>query len=238
MAVRVMALVWKLSPAVISAPERLVLLNLAEHCNDRGGNAWPAVRTISRETSLTARAVQKILPRLKAKGFVVEESRLPRRSVRYALDLEALHRERYSQSHDVDCEPRSQSEAAACEPGSGESEPGSGSTANVVHHPPEYGSPDPSLIRPLEPSGEPSSTSAQAPNVPLLRGDAREKAFLEAREIAIEIVAFPGLSDVDKQRELQKALLARHIPFDGQLLSLALMSADRVLERTARRSTV
>src|SRR5260221_11870649 len=90
MAVRVMAAVWKLSPSTVSAPERLVLLNLAEPCNEHGRNAWPAVRTIARETSLTPRAVQKILPRLKLKGVIVSEGVMARGSVRYALDLKAL----------------------------------------------------------------------------------------------------------------------------------------------------
>jgi len=46
--------------------------------NAHGLNAWPAVATIARETSLTTRAVQKVLRRLLTKGFVsVDSTRRP-----------------------------------------------------------------------------------------------------------------------------------------------------------------
>src|ERR1017187_9336214 len=65
MSVKVFNRVWAVPPDAISSTEKLVLLNLADHAADDGGNAFPAVATIARETSLSDRAVQKSLRRWK-----------------------------------------------------------------------------------------------------------------------------------------------------------------------------
>lgn len=100
MAISVLSLVWQLPARAVSAPERLVLLCLADHAHADGRGAWPAVRTIAERTSLSRRAVQKILRRLESRQFTTAEGLMARGAVLYALDLEALDRERYSQSHE------------------------------------------------------------------------------------------------------------------------------------------
>src|SRR5262245_26226654 len=90
----------QMSPGTLTPSQRLLLLNLAWHANEHGENAFPAVPTISRETSLCRRAVQMGLRRLKDKGFLIDHGTRARRSVCYALNLQA-----------IDCASRAQSKA-------------------------------------------------------------------------------------------------------------------------------
>ena len=125
MSFRLLKAVWNVHAANITAVERLVLLNLADHANDDGQNAYPAVRTIARETSLSVRAVQDALVRLSApdRKLIRETCRMSRRAVVYALNLDMLDRTRDAQSplpkrrrrlreRTNDCAPRAQSEGA------------------------------------------------------------------------------------------------------------------------------
>ena len=143
-----------------------MLLNLADHARTPTGyGAFPAVSTIARETSLTRRAVQKILPRLKNKGFISASGLMPRGAVRYSVNVAALHRERHSQTNDADCEQDSQTTerqaVSHCEPGSPGCEPGSPGGANAIHIDCEPGSPDPDLIRQKEPQRNPESQARE-----------------------------------------------------------------------------
>lgn len=180
MAIEVITAVIHLHPQVLSPPERLVLYVLAWHANSRSLRAWPAVQTIARETSLSRRAVQKILLRLRDKSFIVVNGRMARGSLNYALDLTALNRERYSQSETPDREPRSQSEdfstAMNSEPRSPLCEPGSSPGGNDVRGGGEPRSPDPSENRHSEPS-EKKYIGASAPNSSFLKPEDRQKLF-------------------------------------------------------------
>lgn len=89
-----MTLVWNLDPAVVSCSERLVLLCLADHAHHDGRGAWPSVATMARRTSLTCRAIQKILPRLADKHLIVKEGKGARGSIRYALHPTELEHQR------------------------------------------------------------------------------------------------------------------------------------------------
>jgi hypothetical protein len=109
MSVKVITAVLRLGPGAVTSSERLVLYALAWHADDAGLNAWPSVPTLARETSLTPRAVQKVLRRLNAKGVLFVQARAARGSVRYGVDLQVLDRERAASAGAVDCEPGSQS---------------------------------------------------------------------------------------------------------------------------------
>ena len=109
MSIKVITAVLRLGPAVVTSSERLVLYALAWHADEAGLNAWPSVPTLARETSLTPRAVQKVLRRLNAKGVLFVQARAARGSVRYGVDLQVLDRERAASAGAVDCEPGSQS---------------------------------------------------------------------------------------------------------------------------------
>lgn len=82
--------VWLLPPDVISSTQRLVLLNLASHGDDRGLNAYPSVERMARQTSFTPRAVQKALRHLADTGFITAVGRTSRGTIRYALVLERI----------------------------------------------------------------------------------------------------------------------------------------------------
>ncbi len=113
MSIRIITKVLDLAPAIVTPSERLVLLALAWHADEHGRNAWPAVSTLCRKTSLCRRSVQMILPKLKQKGLVYVQSVAARRSVRYAVDLATLDRAATAQSkpHN-DCAPAALPRAA------------------------------------------------------------------------------------------------------------------------------
>ena len=94
MSVEVVRVVLQIDRTGISPTERLVLLILAWHADKTGGNAYPSVARMARQTSLTRRAVQKALRRLMEKHFIGTDGRGPGSAVRYTLDLTAADRER------------------------------------------------------------------------------------------------------------------------------------------------
>lgn len=124
--------VFQIDPSAVTATERLVLLNLANHGNDRGRNAFPSVSRIARQTSLGRRAVQKALRRLQQKGLIVAVGNAKRGVGRYALALKTIrtcehgspqpanHVRRPANHVRPTCEPRSPSPAnhvrTTCEP--------------------------------------------------------------------------------------------------------------------------
>ncbi len=99
----VITAVIRLPPARVTPSERLVLFALAWHANGQH-QAWPAVGTLVRETSLSRRAVQLALPRLTSKGFLAFHSKGPRGSIRYNVNLTALE----------DCASSAQSDGDDC----------------------------------------------------------------------------------------------------------------------------
>jgi hypothetical protein len=204
MAIGVISAVLKLTSAAVTSSERLVLLDLAYHAHHDGGSAWPAVRTIAAETSLSRRAVQKILPRLLHKGFIAIEGRMSRGAIRYALDLQALDRERRSQTATtetgVHCEPCSRTTDGDCEPGSLGGEPGSPGGANHVRGGGEPGSPDLSFNRNSEPSQK-KNYSADAP------ANSVSDPLSEEPATASPISAVENTTDEEGEREREYELL-------------------------------
>lgn len=222
MSIKVIAAVLSLEPSQVTASERAVLVSLAFHCDHAGKDAFQAVRTMARETSLTRRAVQKILPRLKAKGFVTAEGRMSRGSVRYALNLEALHRERRSQSVTTEREPRSQSSPHSpdCEPRSQGGEPRSGEGANPVRPGGEPGSPDQSLISQLDQSPI-GRAPAKAPGPPISkRQEENNRRLLDL--ILDAAMALGPRADVDAVTQDVKRRAERSgVTYDGTTLEAA-----------------
>jgi hypothetical protein len=67
MSVRVMSWVWANGPA--DQGELLVMLALADFCND-DGECWPAMASVARKARLTERGVRKIVRRLEDRGLL------------------------------------------------------------------------------------------------------------------------------------------------------------------------
>jgi hypothetical protein len=67
MSVHISSRVWKLQ---LRPPEKLVLLKLADCCDDEGANAFPSVSRIARECGMSDRTVQRSLALLRSKGLV------------------------------------------------------------------------------------------------------------------------------------------------------------------------
>ena len=67
MTVRVMARVWDNGPC--NGAERLVLLALADFCDD-AGRCWPAMATIATKACVTERGARNIVRRLEADGWL------------------------------------------------------------------------------------------------------------------------------------------------------------------------
>jgi hypothetical protein len=67
LSVRVMSWVWDHGPS--EPTERLVLLALADFCDD-GGHCWPSVATIGRKCAMTERGARGVLRRLEAGGWL------------------------------------------------------------------------------------------------------------------------------------------------------------------------
>jgi hypothetical protein len=87
MSVTALTAVFDLDPSLVTPTERLVLLALAWHADEHGRNAWPAISTLARKTSLSRRGVATVLPALKEKGLVHVQSKAARGTVRYAVSL-------------------------------------------------------------------------------------------------------------------------------------------------------
>ena len=115
MSIKIITAVFELPSAAVSWTERLVLLALAWHADANGQNAWPSVQTISRKTSLSERGVRQALTQLKAKGLIAVQSKSARRSVRYAVAADELHRELRAQpSHVTACNAATEPVVTAC----------------------------------------------------------------------------------------------------------------------------
>ncbi len=155
MSVQVMNAVFQIDPSAITATERLVLLSLASHGNDRGRNAFPSTGRLARHTSLGRRGIQKALHSLEQKGFIVAVAKAKRRAVRYALSLKAI-RDGEQGSPPIANHIRS----------------GAHHSSQYAHHVRsegaprsqicEYGSPDPLLDPLLDPSSDPSPSKPAA----------------------------------------------------------------------------
>jgi len=87
--IKVMSAVWDRSAATGS--DRLVMLYIAERCNDDGGGAYPAVQTIADRCMLTPRSVQAAFKRLTAMGELeIQQGAGPRGTNVYKIILDGL----------------------------------------------------------------------------------------------------------------------------------------------------
>ena len=145
MSVRVMALVFDADiPAIelqdkkrkISAPTlKLVLLALADHCNDDGDGAYPSLSRIERKTALVHRAVVYALQAAKQEGLILRAGMSKRATVNYSLNLPMLR----SLVHQVHYPGQLELTASA---------PGTPDPVHLVHSPSAPGAPEPSYNRP------------------------------------------------------------------------------------------
>lgn len=71
MSVHVSSAVWRLD---LSSSAKIVLLFMADKCDDDGRNAFPAVATIARRCGFSPRQVQRILGELRAAGLLVTDA--------------------------------------------------------------------------------------------------------------------------------------------------------------------
>jgi len=72
MSIRVMDRVWTHSQS--KGIDRLVLLAIADHASDDGGDAWPSIPTLMTKTGLSERGVQSAVHRLVELGELVIET--------------------------------------------------------------------------------------------------------------------------------------------------------------------
>jgi hypothetical protein len=81
MSIKVMNWVWQNAPQ--RGGEFIVLLALADFCDDEGQNAYPSMKLLASKARLTMRQAQRIIKSLKAKGslIVTERPRVGRGSV-------------------------------------------------------------------------------------------------------------------------------------------------------------
>lgn len=66
------ALKWAFRQS-LSSTEKLVLLHLAEHANEKTLQCWPSVSTLSRECSLSSRSVIRSLKKLVELGLIKKD---------------------------------------------------------------------------------------------------------------------------------------------------------------------
>ena len=85
MSVQAIGYVLEHSRATHSA--RLVLISLANHAGGDGGDCYPSIPTIARETRLGESTVRVALDRLKEDGEIVEVGTGPRGTRRFRLVL-------------------------------------------------------------------------------------------------------------------------------------------------------
>ena len=64
---------WVFTHSTAAGADRLLLLAIADHAGDDGGDAWPSVPTLARKTGTSERTVQRGLSRLEAGGHLAVE---------------------------------------------------------------------------------------------------------------------------------------------------------------------
>jgi hypothetical protein len=91
MSVRVMSAVWQ---AKLTGPvEKIVLLALADHASDDGGNIYPSVPTLAEKCNVTDRHVRRVIKRMIANGVLVHDGHVKVSHGwvnRYRISLQAL----------------------------------------------------------------------------------------------------------------------------------------------------
>lgn len=106
MSIRLMTHIWDHGPQQIS--ERIVLLALADFANDEG-LCWPSMARISQRALLTRRALQRVISRLEANGWLTVQRNRGRGNVNLFTVHESLkslgdggtaHKESAGKAHD------------------------------------------------------------------------------------------------------------------------------------------
>lgn len=64
---------WVFTHSTAAGADRLLLLAIADHAGDHGGDAWPSVPTLARKTGVSERSVQRGIARLEAGGHLLVE---------------------------------------------------------------------------------------------------------------------------------------------------------------------
>ncbi len=97
-----MSWVWKYSKA--KGNERLVLLAIADRCDDEGRNAWPSVRSLVDKTLLSERTVQSCVRRLTDLGeLLVQPAGGPRGTNLYVVTMTPAESAPPQNPHPADC---------------------------------------------------------------------------------------------------------------------------------------
>lgn len=82
----IQAMAWVLEKSQARLGGRLALLSIANHADQRGGNAWPAVATIARESHMSRRQVQRCLQDLVDLGELsIDSNAGPRGTHRFTI---------------------------------------------------------------------------------------------------------------------------------------------------------
>lgn len=177
MSIKVMSWVWEHGPA--SASERLVLLALADFCDDQGV-CFPSMVRIAAKACITERGAQKILRRMEEEGLVSIETGGGRHGCnRYTINMRNHEPETVNMVHPE----RRSGERGDTKPRTREQKP-----RTRVQETLNGGSPEPSLTT-IEPSEEPSPREREFDAFwhvyPRKVGkDAARKAWLSARRRA------------------------------------------------------
>lgn len=70
MSIKTIAWAWEITTPQLGPLDQLVLLALADHADDGGGNCFPSVKTLARKTRLSPRTVKRRLHRLEELGLI------------------------------------------------------------------------------------------------------------------------------------------------------------------------
>lgn len=145
----------KVGEKTVTAPLlKLVMLALADHCNDDGDGAYPSLTMLEKKTALTRKSVINSLDALKQQGAIFRVGISKRGTTNYSLNIPMLKSLVFQTEIPLFAsEPGTPPEQSASEPGTPTeqfaSEPGSCAS--------EPGSPEPSLTK--------ESTTTTEPNI-------------------------------------------------------------------------
>ena len=64
------ALIWALGQEDLKSRERLVLIYLADHCNEEKGYAWPSIKRLAKRTGMGQSTVKRAVATLELMGLV------------------------------------------------------------------------------------------------------------------------------------------------------------------------
>lgn len=139
MSVKVMTAVWEHGPK--DSTQRFVLLALADHASDDGGNAYPSIETIATKCAMSERTVVRAINALIADGYLIRQRRQSTSNL-YQIVLSMLVSDNLSLSNVTECHPVSDTVSL--------------SNVTDCHLRGDTVSPKPSSNHPINHQGEPS----------------------------------------------------------------------------------